>query len=301
MKFKKTLTLEQKNAWVGRGFMLPFYLGFIFFFAPCLIQSISYIFSDVKIEITGFNRTFNGLENVKYIFDKDLDFKENLIKTILELLWKTPVVLISSLLMAMIINKKFIGQTVVRGIFFMPVIIASGVVMSMIKNDQIAANIMSGNMVSGGGGVITNDSLTVLLSQAHLPEQVTNLFMNVSNNIFDVLFNCGIQMLIFLASLQSISPSLYEASAVEGASKWDDFWTITVPMILPIAIVNFVYTVVDSFTSSTNLIMKQILANIEILRIGHASAILWIFCAIIGVIFAIIFFLFNHFKLNDIN
>ena len=183
----------------------------------------------------------------------------------------------------------------------MPVIIASGVVMNMIENDQIAANVMAGNMVSGGGGVVSNDSLETLLTQAHLPEELMTLFMNISNNIFDVLFNCGIQMLIFLAALQSISPSLYEASAVEGASKWDDFWTITIPMILPMMIVNFVYTVVDSFTSSENLIMNQILENIEILRLGHASAILWIFCLIIGLIFGILFFIFNHYKLNDIS
>lgn len=298
---KKVHTLEQKNAWVGRGFMLPFYLGFIFFFMPSLIESISYIFSDVSIDIYGVHTKFNGLENLDYIFNTDLDFKENLINTLLELLWKTPVVLISSLLMAIVINKKFFGRTVVRAIFFMPVIIASGVVMNMIKNDQIAANVMAGNMVSGGGGVVSNDSLEVLLAQAHLPEELMTLFMNISNNIFDVLFNCGIQMLIFLAALQSISPSLYEASAVEGASKWDDFWTITIPMILPMMIVNLVYTVVDSFTSSENLIMNQILENIEILRLGHASAILWLFCLIIGLIFGILFFIFNHYKLNDIS
>ncbi len=298
---KKTLTLEQKNAWVGRGFMLPFYLGFVFFFLPNLIESISYIFSDVTIDIFGVHAKFNGLDNLDYIFNTDLDFKENLITTLLELLWKTPVILLSSLLMAIVINKKFFGRTVVRAIFFMPVIIASGVVMNMIQNDQIAANVMAGNMVSGGGGVVSNDSLELLLAQAHLPEELMKLFMNISNNIFDVLFNCGIQMLIFLAALQSISPSLYEAASVEGASPWDVFWTITIPMILPMMIVNFVYTVVDTFTSSENLIMKQILENIEILRLGHASAILWVFCLIIGLILGILFFIFNRYKLNDIS
>ena len=298
---KKGLTLEQKNAWVGRGFMLPFYLGFVFFFLPNLIESVSYIFSDVKVDIFGVHTKFNGLDNLDYIFNTDLGFKENLITTLLELLWKTPVILLSSLLMAIVINKKFFGRTVVRAIFFMPVIIASGVVMNMIQNDQIAANVMAGNMVSGGGGVVSNDSLELLLAQAHLPEELMKLFMNISNNIFDVLFNCGIQMLIFLAALQSISPSLYEAASVEGASPWDVFWTITIPMILPMMIVNFVYTVVDTFTSSENLIMKQILANIEILRLGHASAILWVFCLIIGLILGILFFIFNRYKLNDIS
>ena len=298
---KKGLTLEQKNAWVGRGFMLPFYLGFVFFFLPNLIESVSYIFSDVKVDIFGVHTKFNGLDNLDYIFNTDLGFKENLITTLLELFWKTPVILLSSLLMAIVINKKFFGRTVVRAIFFMPVIIASGVVMNMIQNDQIAANVMAGNMVSGGGGVVSNDSLELLLAQAHLPEELMKLFMNISNNIFDVLFNCGIQMLIFLAALQSISPSLYEAASVEGASPWDVFWTITIPMILPMMIVNFVYTVVDTFTSSENLIMKQILANIEILRLGHASAILWVFCLIIGLILGILFFIFNRYKLNDIS
>ena len=105
---KKVRTLEQKNAWVGRGFMLPFYLGFIFFFMPSLIESISYIFSDVTIDIYGVHAKFNGLENLNYIFNTDLDFKENLINTLLELLWKTPVVLISSLLMAILIKNSLV-------------------------------------------------------------------------------------------------------------------------------------------------------------------------------------------------
>ncbi len=295
-KFSKRLTLEKRTALQGHLYILPFYIGFLFFFLTSLIKSITYVFCDVKFDVSGILTDFSAFSNLNYIFNKDLEFKTNLIKAITELLWKTPVILIMSLILAMLANRRSPLKPLVRAIFFLPVIISSGVVLDTIKMDGIASLMMSGSVVSATGEVTHNSSLTDVLIQAGLNSGLIEIFTNISSNIFEVMYNCGIPMLIFISALQGISPSLYEASAVEGATAWDDFWKITLPMITPTILINLVYIIVDSFSSSDHPIMRQILDSIELLRLGQASAMVWVFCLIIALIFAIFFLIFRRFK-----
>ncbi len=295
------LTIEQRTALNGHLYVLPFYIGFIFFFLTPIIKSISYVFCNVSFDVTGVLTEFTGLENLKYIFNKDLDFKGNLVTSVTALLWKTPVILILSLLLAMIANINMPGKGVIRSVFFLPVILSSGVVLDTIREDDIAGLMMRGSVVSANGSVVSSNSLANMLEQAGLSISIVNLFINISNNIFDLLFNCGIPMLIFLSGLQGISPSLYEASSVEGATAWDNFWKITLPMIMPVALINLVYITVDNFASSSNLVMQQVLASVELLKLGEASAMVWVFCVIIAVIFAVFFAIANKFKIFEAN
>lgn len=295
------LTIEQRTALNGHLYVLPFYIGFIFFFLTPIIKSISYVFCNVSFDVTGVLTEFTGLENLKYIFNKDLDFKGNLVTSVTALLWKTPVILILSLLLAMIANINMPGKGVIRSVFFLPVILSSGVVLDTIREDDIAGLMMRGSVVSANGSVVSSNSLANMLEQAGLSISIVNLFINISNNIFDLLFNCGIPMLIFLSGLQGISPSLYEASSVEGATAWDNFWKITLPMIMPVALINLVYIIVDNFASSSNLVMQQVLASVELLKLGEASAMVWVFCVIIAVIFAVFFAIANKFKIFEAN
>ena len=303
MKKSKTarLTIEQRTALNGHLYVLPFYIGFIFFFLTPIIKSISYVFCNVSFDVTGVLTEFTGLENLKYIFNKDLDFKGNLVTSVTALLWKTPVILILSLLLTMIANINMPGKGVIRSVFFLPAILSSGVVLDTIREDDIAGLMMRGSVVSANGSVVSSNSLANMLEQAGLSISIVNLFINISNNIFDLLFNCGIPMLIFLSGLQGISPSLYEASSVEGATAWDNFWKITLPMIMPVALINLVYIIVDNFASSSNLVMQQVLASVELLKLGEASAMVWVFCVIIAVIFAVFFAVANKFKIFEAN
>jgi ABC-type sugar transport system permease subunit len=93
-------------------------------------------------------------------------------------------------------------------------------------------------------------------------------------------------MLIFLAGLQSISPSIYEACRIDGATGWETFWKITFPMITPMILVNAVYTVIDSFTRTNNPAMNYIAGfggDIE-----QATAMYWIYFIIIALIIAVV-------------
>lgn len=298
---KSRLSLEQRSALTGHAFILPFYIGFILFYLTSLIKSVYYVFCNVTFDVTGVLTEFTGLENLKYIFNTDLDFKSNLIKAVSELCWKTPVILIMSLILAMIANRKTKMRPIVRAVFFLPVIISSGVVLDTIKEDSVASLMMSGTVVSATGEVIHHSSLTSLLVETGLNEQMVNFFSNITSNIFEVMFNCGIPMMIYMAALQGISPSLYEASSVEGATAWDNFWKITLPMITPTILINLVYIIVDSFASSNQAVMRQVMNSVELLKLGDASAMVWVFCLVIAVIFGVLFAIFNRLKIFESN
>jgi len=300
MKLKKIdLNLEQKSALTGNLFVLPFYLGFIFFFLIPIVKSIYYVFCKVSFDVSGIITDFIGFENLNYIFNKDLDFKENLIISVTELLWKTPVCIIMSLLLALLINRKNAATPFIRAVFFLPVIFTSGVVLNTIQNDSVANLMMSGTVISSTGNFENHSTLTTLLVETGLNSKIVDLFSTISSSVFKVMYDCGIPMLIFLSALQGISPSLYEASSVEGATAWDDFWKITLPMITPTILICLVYIIIDSFASASQAVMRQIMNMIELLRLGEASAMVWVFCLIIGIIFAVFFGIFNKLKVFE--
>ncbi|MGM9683485.1 MAG: carbohydrate ABC transporter permease, partial [Eubacteriales bacterium] len=112
------------------------------------------------------------------------------------------------------------------------------------------------------------------------------------NNIYGIVNRSGVPMLIFLAGLQSISPAVYESVQIDGATSWETFWKITFPMISPMILVNAVYTIIDSFTTDSNQVMKFI-SNVYQQADGNvrSSAMAWMYflivIAIIGIVAAI--------------
>lgn len=288
---KINLTFEKRRSLTGRLFVLPFYIGFIFFFLRSAIQSLMFVFNDVSLKPGGFNMKWVGIENLKYIFATDPDFNKNLVSSLVALLYQVPVIIIASLFFAMILNAKFRGRTFVRAVFFLPVIIASGVIMNIINSDTFATSLITAS--EGMDTTVTASSygLTQLLVDLGLGEEIVGYFSYISSNLYDLMWKTGIQMIIFLAALQSISPALYEASSIEGASAWENFWMVTVPMITPMILVNAVYTIIDSFTDSANTVMEQIQRVFSDQQYDRAAAMSWIYFLIIGIILGILLFI----------
>lgn len=282
------MTISGRRAMTGRLFVLPFYIGFALFFLKPMLESLSFAFSDVTIKRGGFTVAFTGLKNLQYIFTVDPDFTKNLTESLLSLLYTVPVVIIASLFFAIILNARFHGRTVVRAIFFLPVIIASGVVMDIIHSDTFASGLISSSEGMDTTVTAASYGLTDLLVQLGLDEKIVGYFAYISTNLYDLMWRTGIQMIIFLAALQSISPSLYEASAMEGASAWENFWMITIPMITPMILVNIVYTVVDTFTDASNAVMDQITAVFRDQQYARAASMSWVYFLIIGVILGLV-------------
>ena len=285
----------RRGAIAGLLFVLPFYVGFLVFFLKPLLESVVFVFSDVMVEIGGYHTTFTGLQNLRTIFLEDPDFGMNLTESLVQLLWQLPAIIIASLIIAVMLNSRFRGRTFTRMVFFLPVVMASGLVFRVIDLDVAASNVMTGSVVANGS-ISYNDSFSEMLVQSGLNSELVSFFVGISNNVFDMLWKTGVQMIIFLAGLQGIPASLYEASTVEGATAWESFWKITVPMILPIMLLNVVYTVVDAFTDSNNPVMVQMITNANQMRHGWAAAMSWSYFAIVGVLLAMIMFVFSRLK-----
>jgi ABC-type sugar transport system permease subunit len=120
-----------------------------------------------------------------------------------------------------------------------------------------------------------------------------------SQIVFDMLsrltiifWKTGVQILLFLAGLQGISPSLYESARCDGATEWENFWKITLPMISPVILLNLIYTLVDSFTDINNRMMTYIKDTAFIkIQMGYASAMGWIYFLFIFVLLILVFVL----------
>lgn len=290
---KRFLSLTQRQAWTGRCFVLPFYFGFFFFFLTPVVQSIIFCFCDVTIQPGYIEKVGIGWENFRYIFQEDPNFSTNLVATLTQLLWQVPVIIVASLFIALILKSEFHGRTIVRSIFFLPVVLAGGVVMSIVQNDTLSSQVMNGGMVSAGSVVDTN-ALEDLLVNMGLGDEITKFVNIIYKNLFNLLWKSGIQMIIFLAGVQSIPTSLYEASAIEGSTGWEDFWKITIPMLGPIIMLNIFYTIIETLVDSENVIMTKVVAEFQRANLGLASAMAWVYFLVIAVILAIIAFLFRR-------
>ena len=295
MKIKKRKSaLSSKMNSAGWLFVLPFIIGFILFYLRPIIQTVEYSFGNVELDVGEYKVSFIGWDNFYYAFRSDQYYTSNLIETVTSLLYRVPVIVISSLFFAVLLNRDFKGRTFMRAVFFLSVIVASGVVINVLKSDVVSGTMLSGEMSSlqGGGSMVGSSGLQELLTNAGLNTNLVEMFVSISNNLFDLMWQTGIQMIIFLAGLQTIPPALYEAADTEGASGWEKFWMITLPMLSPMLLINIVYTVIDSFTSLDNAVIKQINAQIQGLQFGVSSAMSIPFVLIIFLLLAVIMAVF---------
>lgn len=291
MKKPSKLSVTQRHNIKGLYFMIPFILGILFFYIEPIISSITFAFSKVTVDLDGYTSEFIGLENFKYAFTKDANYTTVLSRDLMNLLWKTPVIIILSLFLALLINKKFKGRLFVRAVFFLPVIFSNGVLLDVIQNDAVVQSAVSATSVLDSGVAVSQtQGLSELLIQAGFAEEIIQFTTMVTDSFFSLVWNSGVQMLIFLSGLQSISPSLYEAASVEGASGWETFCKITVPMLSPMILLNIIYTIVDSYASTSNGVIKLVINSISDNRFGNASAMAWTYFLVIGVVIGIVFF-----------
>jgi ABC-type sugar transport system permease subunit len=186
---------------------------------------------------------------------------------------------------------------VFRAIFFIPVILTTGLIdqidqSNAVMNYMNAGGIDTGSSdVMGGGGteIVSALDVTALLGNMAVGTELVEYVVNIVNNIFNIVNRSGVQMLIFLAGLQSISPAIYESCTMDGATGWETFWKITFPMISPMILVNTIYTVIDSFTRSSNSVMKYIDTIYQ--KVGGqvlSSAMSWIYFLIVLVLIGLV-------------
>ena len=259
-------SLDAKKAWSGYLFLAPFIIGLLFIYGPVIIDSIKFSFAEVKtLQGGGFRLIPVGWANYNEALFVDPDFTRELITGIKDLLFDVPAIVIFSLFMAVLLNQKMRGRAIFRAIFFIPVIVSTGIIESIdIRNtiitnqEQLSGAEDSMDGANTGAQILSVMDINRLFGGMQIGGGIVTYVVGLINDVYDIVNKSGVQMLIFLAGLQSISPAIYESCHIDGASAWETFWKITFPMISPMILVNAVYTVIDSFTSQSNTIMKYI-------------------------------------------
>lgn len=296
-KKRKSVSLDKRKAKKGWLFILPFVLGLIIVYFPIIIDSIRFSLGTVKpMQGGGYKLEFVGLLNYKNALFVDPDFVRTLTSGIKELLLDIPAIVIFSLFMAVLLNQKMLGRAVFRAIFFVPVILCTGLIGEIDSSNKLtqymadnSTSIDTGSGTDSVNQIVKLADIQWMFNSMQVGTGVTKYVVNMMNEIYDIINRSGVQMLIFLAGLQAISPSIYESCDIDGASAWEAFWKVTIPMVSPMILVNTIYTVIDALTSSTNKVMSYI-SNIYIGSNGHelSSAMSWMYFLLVIAAIAVI-------------
>ena len=292
---------EKRKSMYGYGFIALWFVGALVFFMVPLVQSFLYSFQDIRPDTGGMVGGWVGLEKYNYALNVEPNYRQYLVTVLQATLWKTPLILVFSLFVAVILNQKFKGRTFARAVFFLPVIIATGPVF----------NIINGNMASTGNSdasqfstMFSTDLLGELmefLGIYGISDSVQSTIETISDNIFGIVWNAGIQILMFLSALQNIPVSAKEAAQIEGATAWEYFWKITLPNVSPMILTCFIFTIIDSFTDPNNVVMGRISDLQMDWKYGEASAMAWIYFSIVLVAIGIVTLILNKFIYYEVD
>lgn len=284
---KKRLTMSQKKGIMGVIFVSPWILGFIFLFAVPMIQSFYFSINNLKILPEGYTLQYEGLGNYIEALRVHPTFNRILAEAVGNMLVNVPLIIIFSLFSATLLNQKFTGRTLARAIFFLPVIIASRAITTVGTGDYLKT--VASSMGADMGGmfkVLKGFQLEETLINSGMNAKLVGYLTGSVNRIYQIVSSSGVQILIFLSGLQSISPSIYEASHIEGATRYEDFWKITFPMMSPLILTNTIYSIIDSFTNNEMTSLLNIIAFSN-QDFSLSAAMAWIYFIIISIILII--------------
>ena len=279
---RRKVSLDKRKARSGYFFVAPFLIGLVLIYIPILIESIWMSFCYSKQTTGAPIYEWIGFQNYSEAFT-DKAFVSTLISGLQQLIFEVPAIIVFSLFVAVVLNQKMLGRAVFRAIFFVPVILSAGLMETINAQDIVSGAVDGGvddgsGQQSGASEIISVMDFQALFANMKVGKELVTYVVGLVNSIYDIVNDSGVQMLIFLAGLQSISPSIYEAAQIEGATGWETFWKITFPMISPMILVNSVYTLIDAFTKSGNPIMSLI-ANV--FKPGLKTAMYWIYFGIV--------------------
>lgn len=279
--------LANRDFWMGLFFISPWLIGFILWTAYPLLSSLYYSFTRYDLLRPA---VWIGLGNYRELFTSDPQFYKVIGNTLYYVGLSTPLGVLSAFLMAALLNLKIFARPFFRAIFFFPAIVPT-IVIAMVW--QFLLNTQFGliNSVLQGLGLPVIPFLT---NPALAKPSLVMIYMWAQGNA----------MVIFLATLQDVPRSLYEAAMMDGANALQRFWNVTIPMCTPVILFNLIMGFIDGFQSftlpwlitnggpsqSTEFYALYLYRNaFQFLRMGKASALAWLLFIVI-VIFTFILF-----------
>ena len=295
MKKKHTKGIEARKSRYGFMFILPWLIGFILFFFIPIIQSFVYSLSTIQITNDGIATEFIGLEHYITLIKEDPDYLTMLQEAVVSFIYKLPLILVVSIVLSIVLNQKFKGRVVFRAFFFLPVIIATGVVMELVFMTTADSSTALGVSESMTANMFSIDSI---MESLNLPIQIATYIQIAVSSIFDLIWDCGIQIILFIAGLQSIPASIYEASKVEGATKWEEFWFITFPQLGRITLLVAIFTMLEIFADNRNELISNAYMRMSAGIYDKSSSMLWMYFAVVAAIMGILVAAYNKFLLK---
>ena len=270
------MTLRRREVVSGLLFISPWLVGVVFFFLLNLFQAARYSFNDIEIDriYGGFTMHNVGLDHFRHILFVHGSFFRELMTSIGMMLLNVPLIIFFSLMMAIILNRQFMGRGMVRAIFFLPVVMATPAIvgtMELIMGMMLGgvSNVPPEMMAEQSGFNAT--AIVMMLVEFGMPMQIVTYIVDAIAMLHEIIRASGVQILIFLAALQAIPPSMYEVAQIEGATGYETFWKVTIPMVSPLILTNVVYTIVDTYAQSSIVTMAHEMA-FQNQNFGVASA-----------------------------
>lgn len=294
------ISYERKKGLYGYGFVALWLVGVIYMFIIPLGQSLWYslcrtelvsqpdIIEQYGMSGPGIYTEWNNFGNYKKAFTENPDYPQNLVKSLTETAYTVPLVLVFSLFVALLLNDKFKGRTLARAIFFLPVLIATGPVLQVINGDMLAQGVGEASQFSALFKADFVEDFLQFMGLSNISQQLADTVSEITGTILNLIWDSGIQILIFISALQQIPVSAKEAASMEGATGWEFFWKITFPTISPMIFANLIYTVIDAFVKSDNPVMQQVMSYARAWEYGFSAAMAWAYFAIVAAILGII-------------
>lgn len=277
----KLAGLQKRKAISGYLFIMPFILGFLLFMVKPMIESLYMSFTTVALGGSSRSYSWIGIANYYNAFRIDVDYTRLLLEQLGSMVVYSLGIIVFSFFVSLILNQKFKGRALVRAIFFLPVIMSSGIILGLEENNALMAEIAK-TVESSVSNINMTAVLQEVLRTANVGVKAFEKVFEIIENIYDVAIASGIQIIIFLSGLQTISKSMYEAADIEGCTAWESLWKITFPMISSLFLVNWIYTVVDYCMRSDNNVMDKINTIMtRDINYGLASAMSWAYIGIV--------------------
>lgn len=280
---RREMKHRTREAMIGYAFVIIWVIGFIIFTVLPLAQTLYYSLNQVTVSATGINLQYVQWENYTRALFTDPTFVQLLIEYAIETLVSVPIILIFSMIIALFLNLKFKFKGVFRTIFFLPVVITSGPVIQ--------------ELVAQGAttvpGIAITDTVRTFLTE--LPRYLRNPVEYLLTSFILILWFSGVQILIYLSSLQKIDQSIYEAAAIDGASGWESFWKITLPSLSTTTIIVAIYTIIALSHFSENKVIKYVYSQTYAVQggIGYSSAMSFLYFFVLVLLLAIVYLLLN--------
>ena len=293
-KSARPASLDKRKARAGWFFVLPFLVGFVLIYLPIIFDSIKFSFHEIDpVRTGGYTLTWVGIQNYQKALFENADYVKTLVSGMQQLILEVPSIVIFSLFIAVLLNDKIAGRAFFRAVLFVPVILSTGLIESIDAQNNLMEFMDSEAGIDNGTGQSTAAQLSAaidleaLFANMKVGTGLVEYVAGAVDGISTIINRSGVQILIFLAGLQSISPAIYESCKIDGATTWETFWKITFPMISPMILVNAIYTIIDAFTSESNKVM-QLVDSVYSQPDGNvlSSAMAWMYFLVVILILA---------------